>query len=300
MNTLVWSATPTPLTQDLQLDLPSVARMVDYHLRLGVDGIMILGTCGEGPWLPDTQRQALLKETLQAAQGRLGLTIQTTESSAARTLEQIEIAAALGAERATVAQPWFLLNATPANIEAYYLEIFERSPLPIAFYDRGKHATVSVPDDLLATLYSHPAVTMVKDSSASPERRDIALLARQNRPELILLNGDEFSCTRYLQAGYDGVMLGGGIVNARYVRAIAAALQKGDVAEAQQIDTAMQTFLFGIYGGPKIVCWLTGLKETLVRLGVFSTHANHLRYPLTPECSAEIDALLCSEAAWLN
>lgn len=300
MKPLVWSATPTPLTSDYQLDIPTVHRLVEHHVRLGADGIMILGTCGEGPWIPDAMRRTLIRETVQAAQGKLALTVQTTESSSARTLEQIEMAAALGAKQATVAQPWFLLNATPANIEAYYLEIFERSPLPIAFYDRGVNAAVKVPDELLPALYHHPAVALVKDSSGSEERSRIALQCKKARPELKLLNGDEFACTRYLQAGYDGVMFGGGILNARYVRAIAAALEAGNVTEAGRIDAAMRDFLYGIYGGTRITCWLTGLKEALVRLGIFSTNTNFLRYPLTPECSAAIDALLCSEAEWFT
>ena len=45
----IWSATPTPLTPNLQVDVPSVQRMVDRHLKIGVSGLMLGGTCGEGP-----------------------------------------------------------------------------------------------------------------------------------------------------------------------------------------------------------------------------------------------------------
>ncbi len=298
--TPIWSATPTPLTADLQLDLPSVARLVEWHLSLGVEGIMLLGTCGEGPWLPESQRAPLIAEAVAASAGRLKITVQTTDNSAPRVLAQIEEAARLGADLVTVAQPYFLLNATPKNLLAFYYEIFEHSPLPVAFYDRGKNASVPVPDDLLPEIYAHPRVAIAKDSSGTPARRALALEARAKRPDLTLLNGDEFQCTDYFKAGYDGVLLGGAILNARYARAIAQALQNGDEPAARAIDETMQALLFGVYGGRNITCWLTGLKETLVRLGVFSTNANHLRYPLTPECSQEIDRLLASEREWLS
>ena len=45
----VWSATPTPLTQKMTVDTQSVKRMVDRHLRLGIKGLFVAGTCGEGP-----------------------------------------------------------------------------------------------------------------------------------------------------------------------------------------------------------------------------------------------------------
>ncbi len=277
--------------------------MVEWHLGLGVDGMMILGTCGEGPWMPEAQREVLIRETVECAAGRLGVAVQTTDNSPARVLEQIEIAARHGATLVTVAQPWFLINATPARLEAFYLEIFNRSSLPVAFYDRGRHASVAVPEELLSTLYAHPRVTMVKDSSSDPNRRRIALDARAARDAaqpLRLLNGDEFACVDYFQAGYDGMMLGGAIANARYVTAIAAALRHGEEAKAREIDSAMIDLLYGIYGGKQIRCWLAGLKEIMVRLGVFSTHENYLGYGLNDECSAAIAQLLESEKEWLT
>ncbi|HWL52218.1 MAG TPA: dihydrodipicolinate synthase family protein [Chthoniobacteraceae bacterium] len=301
---LLWSATPTPLTEDFRLDLPSVARMVEWHVDLGVDGVMILGTCGEGPWMPDAQREALIRETVDRAAGRLGVAVQTTDNSPARILEQIETAARHGATLATVAQPWFLLCATPARLEAFYLEIFDRSPLPIAFYDRGRHASIAVPEELLPTLYAHPRVVMAKDSSSDPGRRQAALDARAARRKtgqpLALLNGDEFACVDYFRAGYDGMMLGGAIVNARYVRAMAAALRDGREEEARAIESAMSELLYTVYGGREIRCWLAGLKETLVRLGIFTTHQNYLGYALDEPCRAALDQLFEIGREWLT
>lgn len=301
---LLWSATPTPLTEDFRLDLPSVARMVDWHADLGVDGVMILGTCGEGPWMPDAQREALIRETVAHAAGRLGVAVQTTDNSASRILEQIEVAARHGATLATVAQPWFLIGPTLKRLEAFYLEIFDRSPLPIAFYDRGRHASVAVPGELLPTLYAHPRVVMAKDSSSDPERRQAALDARAARRKagqpLQLLNGDEFACVDYFRAGYDGMMLGGAIVNARYVQAMAAALRGGKEEEARAIESAMIELLYTVYGGREIRCWLGGLKETMVRLGVFTTHQNYLGYTVDEPCCVALNRLFEAGNQWLT
>jgi len=45
----IWSATPTPFTMDREVDRESLGRMVEHHVRLGVDGLFLAGTCGEGP-----------------------------------------------------------------------------------------------------------------------------------------------------------------------------------------------------------------------------------------------------------
>ena len=49
----------------------------------------------------------------------------------------------------------------------------------------------------------------------------------------------------------------------------------------------MNDLMLRVYG-PKIECWLTGLKELLVQMGVFSTNTNLLEYPLTADCRRQI------------
>jgi 4-hydroxy-tetrahydrodipicolinate synthase len=288
----VWSATPTPLTADKRLDENSVPRLVAHHLRLGVQGLMLAGTCGEGPWLRTDDKAALVRAVVAAAAGRLRVAVQVTDNSAARVLANIEQAAEWGAEIAVVDAPWFFLNATPARKLAHYREIVRASALPVGFYDRGKHSSNALPEELLPELLAEPGIVMVKDSSQTDTRRDLYLAAMKARPGLVVLDGDEFNCVDYLRAGYSGLLLGGGIFNGTIAGRIIAAVRAGDLAGAAQLQARMNDLMLRVYGGPKIECWLTGLKELLVRMDVFSTNANHLDYPLTAECAAQIAAAL--------
>ncbi len=284
----VWSATPTPLTQDGRLDAASVPRLVEHHVKMGVTGLMLAGTCGEGPWLAESDREGLIRGAVAAARGRLRLAVQVTDNSAVRTLANIEKAAAWGAEIAVVAQPYFFLNGTPDRQLAFYREIARRSPLPLGFYDRGKASPYQLPESHLAELLAEPNLAMVKDSSQLPAHRDLFLAARKLRPGLVLLDGDEFDCVSYLSAGYDGLLLGGGIFNAGIALRMIAAVRTGDAALAAQLQARMNDLMLRVYGGPKIECWLTGLKELLVQMKIFSTNVNLLEYPLTETCRRQI------------
>ena len=284
----VWSATPTPLTTERRLDAASVPRLVEHHVKMGVTGLMLAGTCGEGPWLSDRDREEMIRATVAAAGGRLRIAAQVTDNSALRTLENVEQAAAWGAEIAVVAQPYFFLNGTADRQLAFYKEIARRSVLPVGFYDRGKASPYVMPETHLAELLAEPNIKMVKDSSQLPAHRDVFIAARGRRPELILLDGDEFDCVSYLQAGYDGLLLGGGIFNAGLAHRIIRAVRAGDAAEAARWQARMNDLMLRVYGGPKIECWMTGLKELLVQMGIFSTRANLLDYPLTDACRRQI------------
>ncbi len=284
----VWSATPTPLTAERRLDTAAVLRLVEHHVKMGVTGLMLCGTCGEGPWLTEADREGMVRTVAGAARGRLRVAVQVTDNSVARTLANAEQAAAWGAEIVVVAQPYFFLNATADRQLSFYRDFARRSPRPVGFYDRGKASAYMMPETHLAELLTEPGIAMVKDSSQMPSHRDVFLAARQRRPELSVLDGDEFECVSYLQAGYDGLLLGGGIFNAGLALRMIRAVRAGDLAEAGRLQARMNDLMLRVYGGPKIECWMTGLKELLVQMGLFSTNTNLLEYPLTDLCRKQI------------
>ena len=284
----LWSATPTPLTPQLQVDVPSVERMVEAAVAEGMDGLFLAGTCGEGQWLQNRERIKLIKTAAAVAQHRMRLAVQVSDNSVPRILDNIADAAAAGADFAIIASPAMMLNATPARITALFEGAANASPLPVGIYDLGTKRNFSIPLESLKQIYLLPNVQLVKDSSADPERREIALAAKRVKPGLMLLSGDEFHCIDYLMAGYDGAMFGGAVAVAPLLRRILRSFQDGQLAEAIKLDADMRAILYGLYGGESIECWLTGLKQFLVYRGMFSTAASFLEYPLTESCRAFI------------
>src|SRR5665213_4081799 len=245
----VWSASPTPFTAEGRVDADAVRRLVEHHVAMGVTGVMLAGTCGEGPWMRLGDREALTRTAVEAARGRLRIALQVTDNSAARVLDNMEKAAAWGAEIAVVAAPDFFLNATPARLLGHYREIARRSPLPMGYYDRGKASAFTLPESHLPELLAEPKIAIVKDSSSIETRRPLYLGARAQRPGLVVLTGGEFDTVAYLQAGYDGMLLGGGIFNGRLALQIIAAVRAGKIAEADRLQARMNDLMYRVYGG---------------------------------------------------
>lgn len=299
-NTLtgIWSAAPTPFTDEMEVDTAAIGRMVRHHLRIGINGLFLCGTCGEGPWMTDGQRRSVVRATVEAMAGRLPIAVQVTDNSAARIVENMRSATEDGADIAIIAPPSFLLNATPANVTALFREAIEASPLPVGIYARSGGA-VPVELETYQACYAHENVCMVKDSTCDLAHRDMALAVREQRPELALLNGNEFDCVNYLAAGYDGLLLGGGVFNGALARAIRDAVRGGDLKLGLELQDRMIRLMYDVFGGEDIVCWLTGQKQLLVEMGIFSTARSYLRYPLTDACRATIKAALEREKDYL-
>lgn len=295
----VWSAAPTPLTTRMEVDIDATRRMVKHHLRLGVDGLFLCGTNGEGPWLREDQRRTLVRTVVRSVGRRMPVAVQVTDNSAARILDNMGKAREDGADIAVIAPPFCLFNATPANVLQLYRTAIRQSPLPVGIYDRGVNSAVVVPDSILSAIYAEKNVVMIKDSSVSETRLRIALAARKRRPRLKLLTGAEFECVRYLRAGYDGLLLGGGVFNGAMARAILEASQEANWRRAEWLQRRMNRMMWAIYGGRKIRCWLSGEKYLLMRLGIFRTWKNYLNYPLTPVCRRAILRVLRREGEYL-
>jgi 4-hydroxy-tetrahydrodipicolinate synthase len=292
----VWSAAPTPFTEAMTVDVDSVKRMVDHHLRLGVKGLFLAGTNGEGPWLPEKELRTLVRAVVKAVRGRMTVAVQVSDNSAARILDNAGKAADDGADMAVIAPPYFFMSYhSPKEKEKHladlYLEAVRKSPLPVGIYDRGNYSAVLIPETLLARAYREPNVRIVKDSSVMDAHLKIALEARRGRPDLALFDGDEFNCVKYLKAGYDGLLLGGGIFNGHIANLIFAAMAAGDEETAARLQAHMNRLMFVVYGGKKIRAWLSGEKYLLVRMGIFKTYRNFPDYPLTAADKARIDRL---------
>lgn len=296
----VWSAAPTPFTAGMELDEPSLGRMLEHDRQLGINGYFVAGTNGEGPWMRDAQRRCLLRFYASHARGRIPLAAQVTDNSPARMLDNIAAARDDGADIAVIAPPYFIANKTPAHILDIYLETIRRSPLPVGIYDRGANGTVPVAAAALRQICAEPRVVLVKDSSADLARMRVLLAVRRRRPELVLLNGWEFNCVPYLQAGYDGLLLGGGVFNGYLARQIIAAARAGDLPRAEKLQTRMNRLMYDVYGGKKIRCWLAGEKQLLVEMGIFRTCRNYPDYPLTDSCRRAIRRALRREAEYLK
>ena len=91
-----------------------------------------------------------------------------------------------------------------------------------------------------------------------------------------------------LQAGYDGLLLGGGIFNGYLAGQIMAAVAAGDIDLANRLQQHMNQMMYAVYGGEQIECWLSGQKKLLVEMGIFGTWRSYLDYPLTASCARAI------------
>jgi len=146
------AAALTPLAESGEaLDEAAFEPYVDFLVAGGLDGLLALGTTGEGFLLPPEQRRRVAELFLEAAEGRLDVAVHCGAQSTADTIRLAAHAAEAGAAAvAVIAPPYFRLDdeALAAHLEAaaaacaptpFYLYEFERVSgyaVPLAVVER--------------------------------------------------------------------------------------------------------------------------------------------------------------------
>ena len=143
--------------------LRAVAREL---LQLGVQGIVVAGTTGEGPLLEDGERAHLVEWLREVVPEDRWLVAGTGAESTRATVRATEGAAAAGADAVLVRPPaYFGPTLTPAALTDHYLRVADASPVPVLVYNMPKYTHVMLQDSVIRALADHERVIGFKESS---------------------------------------------------------------------------------------------------------------------------------------
>jgi dihydrodipicolinate synthase/N-acetylneuraminate lyase len=143
----------TPLTGGgAQTDEDAVEPYVDFLVGHGVDGLLTMGTTGEGVLFDLDERRRIAELFVDAGRDRIQVAVHCGAQSTADTALLAEHAAVYGATAvAVIAPPYFALDEE--ELLAHFAESAGAcSPLPFYVYEFAARSGYSVPLDVLARL----------------------------------------------------------------------------------------------------------------------------------------------------
>ncbi|MEW2098986.1 dihydrodipicolinate synthase family protein [Streptomyces sp. NPDC012485] len=221
----------TPLTQDGELDAPSLERVVGHLLGGGVSGLFALGSSGETAYLTPAQQDEVIKVITSVAAGQVPVLVGAIETTTNRAIERARAAAGLGAD-AVVATAPFYTRTHPTEIDHHFRDIAAAVDLPLLAYDVPVCVHTKLDPELLLPLAADGVLAGVKDSSGDDGSfRRLAIGARA-LPGFSVLTGHELVVDAMMLSGADGSVPGLGNVDPHgYVRLHEAAV-RGDWAAA--------------------------------------------------------------------
>ena len=176
-----------------------LGKLASDLITAGVHGLTPLGSTGEFAYLDRTQREAVVRATIEAADKRVPVVAGVASTATADAVAQAKMFQKLGADGIlAILEAYFPLK--DAQIESYFRAIADAVEIPVVLYTNPQFQRSDLSLDVIARLSEHPRIRYIKDASTNTGR----LLSIMNRAPRMKV----FSASAHIPAA---VMLIGGV-----------------------------------------------------------------------------------------
>lgn len=232
MWTGVYPAATTQFAEDGSVDLQATADGLVALVKDGVDGLILLGTCGENNSLHHEEKIAVLRAGVEAVGGKVPLVTGVSELTTDRAIAYAREAEKVGMD-ALMVLPCMVYVPTSEELGVHFRMVAEATGLPVMLYNNPPAYRVSIGLETLDQLAEVDNIVAVKESAPDP-RRITDLINRYGDRFMVMAGLDDIAL--------EGMMLGAtgwvsGLTSAFPEESVAImeAVARGDWIEARRI-----------------------------------------------------------------
>ena len=165
----VYPAATTQFAEDLSIDHGATQKVQSALVDDGVDGLILLGTCGENNSLEPDEKRAVLKGAVEAVGGRVPLVAGVSEFTTDRAIQYARDAEKIGVD-ALMLLPAMVYVPTVEELQAHFRAVAEATSLPIMLYNNPPAYRVQIDFATLEGLSDVKNIVSVKESAPDPRR----------------------------------------------------------------------------------------------------------------------------------
>ena len=280
----VYSVTVTPFDESGALDLPALARYLDWQVREGVHGLIPLGSTGEFLSLTEDERAAVVETAMAAVAGRVPLLIGAGAERTEDAIRHARQAEAAGADGVMIIPPYYC-TPTPDELFVHYRRIAEAISIPIMLYNNPATANVDLTPPVVARLSEIDGVRYIKESTLEVTRvRDILDLCGDR----MTVFGGILGFESFVEGAEGWVAVASNLAPAHCARLFALTADAQDYAAARALYAELLP-LIRLVGGHRYV---SATKAGLELMGFRAGPPRSPRLPASPADVAEARAAL--------
>jgi dihydrodipicolinate synthase/N-acetylneuraminate lyase len=165
----VFPAITTPFSADLSVDYGELKRHVAWLADEGSQGIVALGSLGEGATLSRIEKLAILRACIEATGGRLPVVAGIACLSTQEGVELARAAAEAGCAGLMVLPP-YVYRGDRRETAAHLRALLEATRLPCMLYNNPVAYGTDISTEEIADLGNMPNLKAVKESSTDVRR----------------------------------------------------------------------------------------------------------------------------------
>ncbi|WP_330555556.1 dihydrodipicolinate synthase family protein [Burkholderia multivorans] len=221
----------SPFTADEEVDVGALREELRYNLSLGVTGVCLGGSTGEGHALDANDMHILIKTAVEEVKERIPVMAGIISTSVRDAVKRGKAARDAGAQALMVTPPIYQLPSEQGMYD-YFDAIHRETGLPIVIYNVLPHCPVT--PALFKRLADHPGIIGTKESIGG---------SLETLTELLETVGDKISVTWAhdwllypgFAIGATGSISGAAAILPKHCIALWNAVQGSDIKTAQKL-----------------------------------------------------------------
>jgi len=278
----VFTPLVTPFRGDGSLDLEALARLVEWQIESGVEGLVPCGSTGESATLTPEEHVRVVRHVVEVAAKRVPVVAGTGSNSTREAIELTAAARSAGADGALLISPYYN-KPTQEGIFQHYRLVAVESGLPIVIYNIPGRTASRIDPETSARLSRVPGIAGLKESGGDLTATAETILSAA--PGFSVLSGDDALTLPMLAIGARGAISTVANVAPRAVGDLLHAFAAGDVASAQRLHYELLPLTLALFVETNPI----PVKTALAILGRIPNSV--LRLPLTEMAKKNRDRL---------
>lgn len=256
----------TPMLEDGSLDIPSLKALIEFHIKQGTDGIVIVGTTGESPTVDFDEHCLLIQTAVEQVNGRIPVIAGTGANSTAEAIVLTKKAKALGADACLLVAPYYN-KPTQEGLYQHFLAVADAVQIPQILYNVPGRTGCDISNDTTLRLAAHPNIVGIKDATGGLERGTDLLLRAPK--DFAVYSGDDATSLPLMLMGAKGVISVTANVAPKLMHEMCVAALSGQIEKARMLNAklfALHQKLF-VEANPIPVKWVLQQMQ-LIKNGI--------------------------------
>ena len=262
----------TPMQAGVQaetaLDVRALARLVEFHIEHGTDGIVAVGTTGESPTLNEEEHLATIRRVVELVKGRVPVIAGTGANSTHEAIRLTQHAKSAGADACLLVTPYYN-KPTQEGLYLHHLAVAEAVDIPQILYNVPSRTACDMLPATVARLARVTNIIGIKEATGDLAR--LTAIRAQCGKDFLLLSGDDATACSFVLQGGDGVISVTANVAPKLMHDLCVLAQGGDARGARAIDEQLQPLHRDLFveANPIPVKWAVermGLMDAGIRL----------------------------------
>lgn len=249
----------TPFGDDGTIDTDAHRHNLTTLAGRGVEGFVLSGSTGQGPYLMPGERKTLISTARRALGAEPYLLCGVQAESVAQALAQGDEAAEGGADAMLVMTPTTLIRGDHEAVARFYRLLGDRAPLPVFLYSVPATTGYQIPVEVTIDLASHSNIAGIKDSGADADR--VPPLAAAIEDGFVVMAGSSRVVNEFMLNGAHGAITS----SANYAFDLIVDAVTDDAAQQRLSGLATAVEKFGL-AGTYAAAEATGLIAGAMRL----------------------------------